>query len=179
MIAMAATARDVREELTRAPGPQAAPAAPTAAAGQAPPAEPGEASAAGQPPRRQAFIAAARPVLEGLHVLSVDIDRLLDEDIPDSAWRAFHRGDLSAFTRRLAARRDTLPLTDIAGRYEGDAEFRGHVDRYIGQFERVIADALRHESGDLMSTSLITSDIGKVYMLLCTALDRQPLSGSG
>lgn len=182
MIAMAATARDVREELARAPSPSAAPtaaAAPATAAGPAPPVESGEASAAGQPPRRQAFIAAARPVLEGLHVLSVDIDRLLDEDIPDSAWRAFHRGDLSAFTRRLAARRDTLPLTDIAGRYEGDAEFRGHVDRYIGQFERVIADALRHESGDLMSTSLITSDIGKVYMLLCTALDRQPLSGSG
>jgi uncharacterized phage infection (PIP) family protein YhgE len=183
MTAMAATARDVRAELERTPRMPAAPAAAAAADAPEMPADaaaaPRDEAPAAPPPRRQAFIASARPVLEGLHVLSVDIDRLLDEDIPESAWRAFHRGDLSAFTRRLAARRDSLPLADIAGRYGEDEAFRGHVDRYIGQFERVIADALRHESGDLMSTGLITSDIGKVYMLLCTALDRQPLAGSG
>lgn len=177
MIAMATTAREVRGELERSPR---APAAPAVSQEQSAPAgEPGGETPPPAPPplRRQAFIASARPVLEGLHVLAVDIDRLLDEDIPDSAWRAFHRGDLSAFTRRLAARRDSLPLEEISGRYGRDEEFRGHVDRYVHQFERVIADALRHESGDLMSTGLITSDIGKVYMLLCTALDRQPLAG--
>ena len=116
-------------------------------------------------------------MLEGIHVLSVDIERLLDNDIPEATWASFHRGDLSAFTRRLAGRRKDLPLADIATRYADDEAFHGHVDQYIGSFERVIGDALRHEAGDLMSTSLITSDIGKVYVLLCTALDRQPLAG--
>lgn len=174
MVTMAATARDARESLSRPI--EAPPLARTATHGDggrpslAVRADTGDGAANG------GFIASSRPVLEGLHLLSVDIDRLLDEDIPAATWKAFHAGDVSAFTRRLAARRDRLPIEEIAGRYTDDDGFRDHVDHYVGSFERLVADALRHDSGDLLSGSMITSDIGKVYLLLCTALDREPMA---
>ena len=112
-------------------------------------------------------------MLESLHSLSVDFNRLLDEDVPDKTWKAFYRGDGTIFTRRLLGMRDQFPAEAVREKYQEDGEFRGYVQRYLRQFEELFDQAVRQEQGDVLSSTLVTSDVGKVYLLLCTALGRE------
>jgi hypothetical protein len=123
--------------------------------------------------RRDAFLNAAKFVLESLHSLSVDFNRLLDEEIPEKTWKAFYRGDSTIFTRRLLGMRDHFPADAIRRKYDEDGEFRGYVQRYLRQFEELFDQAVRQEQGDVLSSTLMTSDVGKVYLLICTALGRE------
>src|SRR5690606_31199999 len=51
--------------------------------------------------QREAFLSSAKFIVESLHSLSVDITRMLDGEIQEKTWKAFQKGDVAAFTRRL------------------------------------------------------------------------------
>ncbi len=123
--------------------------------------------------RRDAFLNAAKFILESLHSLSVDVARLLESDIPAQTWKAFHRGDTGIFTRRLASLRSQIPGDRLRARYDEDGEFRSYVDRYVRQFEELFDQAMAHDHGDLLSSTFMTADVGKIYLMLCAALGRE------
>ncbi|MEM6902365.1 MAG: hypothetical protein AAF556_03910, partial [Pseudomonadota bacterium] len=126
--------------------------------------------------QRDAFLAAAKFVIESLHSISVDFVRMLDDEAPETLWKSFAKGDTSVFTRRLVSSKDKIAVGKIKMLFEESSEFRLYVQRYIRQFEEVFGRAISTDHGDLLSSTFMTSDIGKLYMALCQGIDRQPLS---
>jgi hypothetical protein len=61
---------------------------------------------------------------------------------------------------------------EIRKRYRSDRDFKQTVDRYIGEFERLLEEASQDERGQAMARSYLTSDTGKVYTMLAHAAGR-------
>jgi len=113
-------------------------------------------------------------IIESLHSLSVDITRLQEGDVPEKTWKAFQKGDIAAFTRRLAKINYNVPVDKLRNKFANDTEFRTYVQRFIRQFEDLYEQAVANDHGMLLGTTFISSDIGKLYELLCHAAGRTP-----
>lgn len=124
--------------------------------------------------QRENFFSAAKFVIESLHSLSVDITRLMEGDIPEKTWKAYQKGDIGAFTRRLAELRDTIPAEKVQSKYEKDGEFRSYVNRFVRHYEEVFDQALATDHGDLLAATFATSDMGKLYEALCIGAGKEP-----
>ena len=123
--------------------------------------------------QNESFLSAAKFIIEGLNSLSVDFSRIMDPEIPDKMWKAYHRGDSGVFTRRIVSMREDIPMERIATKYEGDSEFRGYIQRYVRMFEELYDQADGTDHGDLLVSTLMTSDVGKLYLFLCMATGRE------
>jgi Asp-tRNA(Asn)/Glu-tRNA(Gln) amidotransferase A subunit family amidase len=124
--------------------------------------------------KRDAFLSSAKFVVESLHSLSVDITRISEGGIQEKAWKSYQSGDIGAFTRRLVEMGDKLPIDKIRDKYSLDSEFRNYVARFVRQFEEVYDQALTNDHGDLLGATFSSSDVGKLYQILCTAMGREP-----
>jgi hypothetical protein len=125
--------------------------------------------------RREATPAAdARPAqpIESLDTLAVDIARMIDHDVAAELWDRYKRGERNVFTRRLYTLPGQKAFDDIRRRYRADRDFRQTVDRYVGEFERLIDEVSREERGQAVVRSYLTSDTGKVYTMLAHAAGR-------
>ncbi len=60
----------------------------------------------------------------------------------------------------------------ISGLYGSDLTFRGNVDRYIGDFERLLAEADKKDPQGILATKHLSSESGRVYLLLMHAAGR-------
>jgi hypothetical protein len=119
--------------------------------------------------RGDSFLHLASLITEGLHSSALDVDRLLEHDLPEETWKRYHAGDHSVFTRRLLSNADAAR---IQARFRSDPEFRKYVERYIGEFERLLNQAKENEHDDILSAAFLTADVGKLYVLLARALGR-------
>jgi hypothetical protein len=124
--------------------------------------------------QREAFMASAKFIIESLHSLSVDFSRMLEGEVSEKTWKAFQKGDIGAFTRRLAQIDDSVPMDKVRDKFAKDIEFRTYVQRFIRQFEEVYEQALANDHGDLLGATFASSDTGRLYILLCTAAGREP-----
>jgi hypothetical protein len=115
---------------------------------------------------------AGRPAMESLDSLSVDIARMIDHDAAAELWDRYKRGERNVFTRRLYTTQGQKTFDEIRKRYRGDREFKGTVDRYIAEFERLLDEVAQDPRGEQMSRSYLTSDTGKVYTMLAHAAGR-------
>ena len=95
-----------------------------------------EAPAAGDDTRQ------ARHAMESLDSLSVDIARMIDHDAAAELWERYKRGERNVFTRRLYTLQGQKTFEEIRKRYRADREFKQTVDRYIGEFERLLERGL-------------------------------------
>jgi hypothetical protein len=123
--------------------------------------------------KRDTFLSASKFVLESLHSMSIDFSRLLEVDTPDKSLKGYAAGDMGIFTRRLLGLKDRVPTEKIRAKYESDSEMRGHVNRYLRQFEELLDQAGTVDHGGVLNTTLLTSDVGKLYAMLCATLGRQ------
>lgn len=112
---------------------------------------------------------AAHHIIETLQSLSIDIDRALEEEPQVELWKRYRDGERNVFTRRLASLKGKEPHSLIGERYQSNAEFRGDADRYMAQFETLLADAADKNPDGLLAETYMSSDIGKVYALLAEA----------
>jgi hypothetical protein len=110
--------------------------------------------------------------MESLDSLSVDIARMIDHDAAAELWERYKRGERNVFTRRLYTMQGQQTFEEIRKRYRGDREFRTTVDRYIGEFERLLEEVSQGEGGQQTARSYLTSDTGKVYTMLAHAAGR-------
>jgi hypothetical protein len=113
-----------------------------------------------------------RHVVESLNSLSVDIARAIDHDASVELWRRYQRGERDVFTRRLYTLKGQQTFDDIKRKYKREPEFRAAVDRYIGDFEKLLADVARNDRDRALTQSYLTSDTGKVYTMLAHAAGR-------
>lgn len=127
--------------------------------------------------QRDAFLSSAKFVIESLHSLSVDFVRVLEGSVPEKTWKAYQKGDIAQFTKRLLEQADQLPHEKIRTKYANDTEFRAYVQKFVRQFEDLFEQARPNDHGELLTATFLSSDIGRLYTLICTATGREPQSG--
>jgi hypothetical protein len=111
-------------------------------------------------------------MVESLNSLSVDIARAIDHDASVDLWRRYQRGERDIFTRRLYTLKGQQTFDEIKRKYDREPEFRVAVDRYIADFEKLLADVARTDRDKSITQSYLTSDTGKVYTMLAHAAGR-------
>ena len=127
------------------------------------------------PPQRSTPAEAARPERHGidsLESLAVDIARMIDHDAAAELWDRYKRGERDVFTRKLYTMQGQKAFEEIRKRYRGDGDFKRTVDRYIGEFERLLEEVSREERGQMLARTYLTSETGKVYTMLAHAAGR-------
>ena len=67
---------------------------------------------------------------------------------------------------------DAGETREIARLYDSDTAFRDQVNRYIHDFEAMLRTILAQREGAPMSVTLLSSDMGKLYVALAQAIER-------
>jgi hypothetical protein len=111
-------------------------------------------------------------VVESLNSLSMDIARAIDHEAFIELWDRYQRGERNAFTRRLYTIQGEQTFDEIRSKYAREPEFRSAVDRYVSDFEKLLADVSRNDRDNMMTQTYLTSDTGKVYTMLAHAAGR-------
>ena len=111
-------------------------------------------------------------ITESLNSSSIDIAKALSSEVTDTAWASYLRGDRGIFTRRAVRLLDNAEAREIAELYDDDSDFRDHVNRYIHDFEAMLRTLLSTRDGNAVSVTLLSSDMGKLYVILAQALER-------
>ena len=119
------------------------------------------------------FLRRATFISERLQSLAVDMNRVLETRLSEDDWRRFNRGEKGVFVRKMLGFREKSKLASVKKKYEDDGEFRDYVGRYISQFDAMLADARKRDHDAVLSTTFLSSDMGKVYMLLAWAIGRE------
>lgn len=120
----------------------------------------------------ESFAKRASLLIEALNSASIDITRTFAPDIADSAWAAYLKGDRGVFTRRAVRLLDSAEQRDIARLYDDDLAFRDQVNRYIHDFEAMLRTILTQRDGSPLGVTLLSSDMGKLYVALAQAIER-------
>ena len=118
------------------------------------------------------FARLAAEITETLNRAAVDIERALSQDVPDTKWSAYLGGDRSVFTRRAARLLGRGETQSVGALYRDDAAFRGLVERYLADFETLLQRALASAEGNALGVTLLSSDMGKLYVALAQATKR-------
>ncbi|MBB5685099.1 hypothetical protein [Sphingobium boeckii] len=111
-------------------------------------------------------------LIESLNSTAIDVTKILSNDVTDSAWAAYLKGDRGVFTRRAVRLLDAGEVREIARHYDEDPEFREHVNRYIHDFEALLRNILATREGSPLSVTILSSDMGKLYVALAQAIER-------
>lgn len=123
--------------------------------------------------RDRRFLTSAAEVAGGLNSMALDLHRLLDAEGTETNWQKYQSGDRGIFARRLVSRSNRRK---IAGAYHSDGEFRRSVDGYISEYEAVLSAAADTDHDGLLKGIFLSADVGKLYLVLCDALDRDPIT---
>lgn len=111
-------------------------------------------------------------LIEALNSSSIDITKTFSHEVADSAWSAYLKGDRGVFTRRAVRLLDAGEAREIARLHQDDPEFREHVNRYIHDFEAMLRQILTQRDGSPLGVTLLSSDMGKLYVALAQAIER-------
>ena len=111
-------------------------------------------------------------ITESLNSHAIDIAKALSTEVTDTAWASYLKGDRGVFTRRAVRLVDNGEAREISQLYEGDHEFREHVSRYIHDFEAMLRTMLSTRDGHALGVTLLSSDMGKLYVALAQAIQR-------
>jgi ABC-type transporter Mla subunit MlaD len=123
--------------------------------------------------RRDLFLKTARFVIEDLNSTAIDLSRALFDEVPEADWKRYAGGDRSVFTRTLLRGRNTVASTGrVAEKVRHNEEMRRYVTQYIDQFERLLAEARECDPEQLLHSTFLTADVGKLYLMLCGAMGR-------
>jgi len=110
--------------------------------------------------------------MERLQSLAVDMNRLLETEVTDDDWRRYNRGERGVFVRKILGFREKAKLAVIRDHFKEDGEFRDYVNRYLTQFHSLVEEAKKRDTENVMNTTLLSSDMGKLFMLLNRALGK-------
>jgi hypothetical protein len=115
-------------------------------------------------PRRVALL------IESLNSTAIDVTKLLSNDVTDTAWQAYLKGDRGVFTRRAVRLLDSGEAREIQRHYDQELDFREQVNRYIADFEAMLRRVLADGDGNALAVTLLSSDMGKLYVALAQAI---------
>ncbi|MEQ4596269.1 MAG: hypothetical protein ABN488_00645, partial [Methylobacteriaceae bacterium] len=107
-----------------------------------------------------------------LDAISTDIARMVDHQASVEFWQRYRQGDTNLFDGRLYTVQGRQTFEQIQRRYRADAEFRRTVDRYVGEFERLLGEVTKNDRDTKRADAYLTSETGKVYTMLAHASGR-------
>ncbi|HMG47402.1 MAG TPA: hypothetical protein VK614_08085 [Allosphingosinicella sp.] len=111
-------------------------------------------------------------LIDALNSTAIDVSKILSNDAGDAAWTAYLKGDRGVFTRRAVRLLDSGEAREILRHYEDEPEFRDQVNRYIADFETMLRRVLADQGGSALGITLLSSDMGKLYVALAQAIER-------
>lgn len=111
-------------------------------------------------------------LIESLNSIAIDVAKLFSEEVSDSSWSTYLKGDRGVFTRRAVRLLDASEARNIGDLYDANDDFREGVNRYIHDFEAMLRNVLAMRDGSSLGVTLLSSDIGKLYVALAQAIDR-------
>lgn len=111
-------------------------------------------------------------ITESLNSNAIDITKALSHDVTDTAWASYLKGDRGIFTRRAVRLVDNAEAREIMELFEADDGFREHVSRYIHDFESMLRSVLSTRDGNALGVTLLSSDMGKLYVALAQSIER-------
>jgi hypothetical protein len=114
----------------------------------------------------------SREAAGSLEALSVDIARMIDHEAAAELWDRYELGESRLGGRHLYTAQGQKAFEEIRRKYRSDPEFRETVEQYIDEFERLLEDVSRGESGHMAARNYLASDTGKVYTMLAHAAGR-------
>lgn len=120
----------------------------------------------------QSFARQVSLLIEALNSTAIDVAKIFSNEATDAEWSAYLKGDRSIFTRRATRLIDPGDTKAIAHRYNDDGEFRAQVNRYVHDFEAMLRRVLAVREGAAMGVTLLSSDMGKLYVVLAQAIER-------
>jgi predicted nucleic acid-binding Zn-ribbon protein len=118
------------------------------------------------------FSRRAALITDSLKSNAIDIASALSSDVADTAWSAYLRGDRGIFARRAVSLLEAGEVRAIQQLFERDDSFREHVSRYIHDFEALLRQVLSTRDGNALGVTLLSSDMGKLYVALAQGIER-------
>jgi hypothetical protein len=97
---------------------------------------------------------------------------MIDHDAVVELWDRQRGGEKPAVTRRLYTLQGQQTFEEIRRKYRRDPEFKQTVDRYIDEFDRLLAEVARDDRESVLAKTYLTSETGKVYTMLAHASGR-------
>ena len=101
-----------------------------------------------------------------------ELARAIDQRTAAEVWHRMRSGERGVLGRHIYSYEGQTTFDEISGRYDRDGDFRNTVDRYIGDFERLLAEAEQSDPAGHMLQNYLTSETGRVYLLLAHASGR-------
>lgn len=111
-------------------------------------------------------------ITEALNSSAIDISKAFDNEVSDTQWAQYMRGDRGVFSRRAVRLLDKQEARAIFELYEADGDFRETVNRYVHDFEAMLRQILSTRDGNVMAVTMLSSDVGKLYVALAQAIER-------
>ncbi|WP_338425518.1 hypothetical protein [Sphingopyxis kveilinensis] len=109
---------------------------------------------------------------EALKSTAIDVTKILSSEISDTAWDAYLKGDRGVFARRAVKLVENSEVKDILRLYQNDDGFHAAVNQFIHDFEAMLRLLIGARDGSAISVTLLSSDIGKLYVALAQSIDR-------
>ncbi|MGH6735699.1 MAG: hypothetical protein ACRECX_06420 [Methyloceanibacter sp.] len=101
-----------------------------------------------------------------------ELARAIDARNAADVWYRLRAGERGVLGRHIYSYEGQATFDEISTRYDREGEFRNTVDRYIGDFERLLAEAEQSDPAGHMLQNYLTSETGRVYLLLAHASGR-------
>jgi len=111
-------------------------------------------------------------LIDSMHSAAIDVGKIMADEVDDRAWSAYLKGDRGVFTRRAARLIGGTEAKAIGSHYETDREFHDGVNRYIHDFEAMLRRVHAERDGGPIAVTLMSSDMGKLYVALSQAVAR-------
>ncbi|HWT11312.1 MAG TPA: hypothetical protein VN231_01005 [Allosphingosinicella sp.] len=111
-------------------------------------------------------------LIEALNSTAIDVNKILSNEVADTAWASYLKGDRGVFTRRAVRLLDSGEAREIQRHYEDEPDFRDQVNRYVHDFEAMLRRVLADRDGTTLGVTLLSSDMGKLYVALAQAIER-------
>ena len=112
-------------------------------------------------------------LMDSMNSASIDVQKILSDEVDEKAWNNYLKGNRGVFTRRAVRLLGGTEARAIAAQYEGDQEFQGSVNRYVHDFEAMLRRVLGERDGGMIAVTLMSSDMGKLYAALSQAVEKR------
>lgn len=121
----------------------------------------------------EAFARRVAMLIDSMHSASIDVGKILSDEVDDKAWDSYLKGNRGVFTRRAVRLLEGSETRSIRAHYETDAEFQQSVNRYVHDFEAMMRRVVSDKDGGIIAVTLMSSDTGKLYAALSQVVDKK------
>ena len=100
------------------------------------------------------------------------ISRALDPATASAIWSRLRSGQRGIMVRSIYSAEGRVMFDEVSRRYTSEVEFRGTVDRFLGEFEVMLRDTEQSDPSGRVLQGHLVSGSGRVYLFLAHASGR-------